>query len=64
LYGRRGVEEYWLLDPAARTVSVYRRAPDGLAFVALLDEAGTLTSPVLPGFAAAVARLFPARKQP
>jgi Uma2 family endonuclease len=63
LYGRRGVDEYWLLDPPTRTVSVYRRREEELALVGVLDEAATLTSPVLPGFAAPVERLFPARKQ-
>ncbi len=61
LYSRRGVDEYWLLDPAARTVSVYRRSQDALALVTVLGEAGTLTSTLLPGFAAPVARLFPTR---
>jgi Uma2 family endonuclease len=59
LYGRRGVDEYWLLDPPARTVAVYRRMNDALALVAELGAAGTLTSPLLPGFAAPVSRLFP-----
>jgi Uma2 family endonuclease len=60
LYGRRGVDEYWLLDPPARTVTVYRRTDGELALVAVLDTSATLTSPVLPGFAAPVSRLFPA----
>ena len=59
LYGRRGVDEYWLLDPPARTVTVYRRQNDALALVAMFDDTATLTSPLLPGFAAPVARLFP-----
>ena len=59
LYGRRGVDEYGLLDPPARTVTVYRRQNDALALVAMFDDTATLTSPLLPGFAAPVARLFP-----
>src|SRR5215213_7377526 len=59
LYARRGVEEYWILDPAARTVSVYRRVGEELAFVATLGAEAMLTAPVLPGFAVSVARLFP-----
>jgi Uma2 family endonuclease len=61
LYGRRGVDEYWLLDPTMRTVSVYRPGEGALALVVVLDELATLTSPVLPDFAAPVASLFPAR---
>ncbi len=53
-YLNAGVREYWVLDPDARTVQVDRppAAPDVLATD---DE---LTSPLLPGFAVAVARLF------
>jgi Uma2 family endonuclease len=61
LYSRRGVDEYWLLDPETRTVSVYRRQTGMLTLAVVLDEGATLTSPMLPGFAAPVARLFPAR---
>jgi len=61
LYSRRGVDEYWMLDPETRTVHVYRRAESVLILVAQHDAAAILTSPVLPGFAARVARLFPAQ---
>jgi Uma2 family endonuclease len=59
LYARRGVDEYWVLDPAARTVSVYRRMAGDLALVATLGADATLTSPLLPGFAVPVGRFFP-----
>jgi Uma2 family endonuclease len=59
LYAGRGVAEYWVLDPAARAVSVYRRMADELALVATLGVDGTLTSPLLPGFAVPVSRFFP-----
>ena len=41
-------------------MGVYRRANDAQTLGATLDVAATLTSAVLPGFAALVARLFPA----
>lgn len=58
LYSRHGVDEYWLLDPAALTVSVFRRAGNALALTAVPGQDDTLTSPVLPGFSVLVARLF------
>jgi Uma2 family endonuclease len=63
LYSERGVLEYWAADPRAATVQVYRPEPAGaLVLVETLGRGDTLTSPVLPGFTAAVARLFhPAR---
>ena len=62
LYSRRGVDEYWVLDPAARTVSIYRRGGTALDLIAILTDRDTLTSPLLPGFVAAVIDLFPARR--
>jgi Uma2 family endonuclease len=58
LYSRRAVEEYWIVDRAARTIEVYRRREGALALAATLTEADTLTSPLLPGFALPVARVF------
>ena len=59
LYARWRVDEYWILDPEQRAVSVDRHNGADLLLVATLGPADTLTSPVLPGFAVAVARLFP-----
>lgn len=58
LYDRRGVREYWIVDPAARAVEIYRRGQGALSLVAtaLSDEA--LLSPLLPGFRLPVADLF------
>jgi Uma2 family endonuclease len=59
LYSERGVPEYWAADPRTATVQVYRPGPAGaLVLAATLGREDTLTSPVLPGFAADVARLF------
>jgi Uma2 family endonuclease len=59
LYSDRGVVEYWAADPRLATVQVYRPGLDGaLGLVATLGRGETLTSPILPGFAAAVAELF------
>lgn len=61
LFDRGGVREYWLVDPKARAVTVYRRMPDnGLPKADHLGAAGdaTLTTPLLPGFALPLAKLF------
>lgn len=51
-----------MVDPKARNLMVYRRMPDGsFPKVAQLDADGEdvpLTSPVLPGFALSIAKLF------
>jgi len=58
LYGRYGVDEYWLLDWRARTVTIFRRSGAALGLVARLMSGDTLTTPLLPGFSLPVARLF------
>ncbi|MBC8076740.1 MAG: Uma2 family endonuclease [Chloroflexales bacterium] len=59
LYATRGVQEYWIADWRARRLEVYRRERATLRLVATLLAADELTSPLLPGFACPVARLFP-----
>jgi Uma2 family endonuclease len=61
LYSRYGVLEYWIVDPRLETVAVYRRHEAQLALVATLTHDDSITSPVLPGFSAAVASFFPPR---
>jgi Uma2 family endonuclease len=58
VYARFGVDEYWLVDPAAQTGAVYRRAGDDLQRVASLKATDPLTSPLLPGFSVSLARVF------
>jgi len=60
LYGRAGVAEYWVVDPVAETVKVYRRAGDDFARVELLSasDGDRLTSPLLPGLEIPLAVVF------
>jgi Uma2 family endonuclease len=61
LFDRAAVREYWLVDPELDLVKVFRRTSDG-AFprVAELtaEAADTLTTPLLPDFALALAVFF------
>lgn len=58
LYARIDVLEYWIVDPVATRVDVFRRRGDQLVLAASLGEGESLTSPLLPGFALPVAKLF------
>jgi Uma2 family endonuclease len=58
LYGRQGVDEYWIVDLLARTIAIYRLGTVGLDLAATLGLGDTLMSPLLPGFAAPLADLF------
>lgn len=61
LFDRGGVREYWVVDPRAQTLAVYRRTPDGrLSEVERLGAAAAavLVTPLLPGFTLEMAQLF------
>ena len=51
LYGRSGVQEYWIVDPEDRTVEVYVAGDRGLAHWATYGRREVLTSPLLAGLA-------------
>lgn len=50
LLARHGVREFWLVDPDAATIEVYRLAGDDFVLAARADAAGMIASPLLPGF--------------
>jgi Uma2 family endonuclease len=58
VYDRFGVGEYWVADPEARTLEIYRPAGGALALVATVSDDGEITSPLLPGFACKASRVF------
>ena len=60
LYERFGVEEYWVIDPDIETIAVYRRVGEGYRRVLELavERHEILTTPLLPGLQAPLARIF------
>ncbi len=58
LYAEHGVQEYWLADPEAMTITVLLLDEDGFAEVATYQKGQTLTSPTLPGFSVNLDELF------
>lgn len=66
LYEQFGVREFWAVHQSRPLVEVFRRQclagqtdpPSGFAPPDKLDAAGTLTTPLLPGFSLQVAELF------
>ena len=57
LYARFGVQEYWIVDPDARTVTVLALAGDNFEPVPR-GEGGAIASRVLPGFTLALNDVF------
>jgi len=58
VYSRRGVREYWLVDWEQKQVEIYRRQGTELQLAATLLGADSIESPMLPGFALQLRRLF------
>ena len=58
LFGKHGVQEYWIVDYKTRAVEVYALEQNVLQLVAKLSEQDTLTSSVRPGFTCSVAAIF------
>ena len=51
LYARHGVSDYWIVDTAARNVTVLLLREGGFGMAGMYGAGETLTSPALPGFA-------------
>jgi Uma2 family endonuclease len=57
LYGKFGVQEYWIIDPQGPAAEIFRRSAEGLDLVEKLTAADALTSPMLPGFSMPLSNL-------
>ena len=57
LYGRFGVQEYWIIGPQGPSADVYRHGPEGFSLAAQLAFSDALTSPLFPAFSLPLSRL-------
>jgi Uma2 family endonuclease len=58
LYAKFGVEEYWIVDSRMRAIEVYRREGKTLRLFTTFVGDENATTPLLPGFEAAVSSFF------
>ena len=59
IYAEHGVQEYWLVDPDTRTISVMALRGREFRGVGEYTAPNTLSSPTLPGLALDLASIFP-----
>lgn len=59
IYERDGVREYWLIDPRARSVTIFVARGDRFDLGTIYTETDSVTSFILPELRARVADLFP-----
>jgi Uma2 family endonuclease len=58
LYARHGVREYWIVDPADKSVEVMTLGEKGFDTVKLYKMGQTLSSPLLKGFSLLIKEIF------
>jgi Uma2 family endonuclease len=58
VYGKHGVNEYWIADPQKHTLEVYRLERHILKLVATLIDEDEITTPILPGFSCKANQIF------
>ncbi len=59
LYGRHGVREYWIADPASRALEVYTMGGEGLEHWRTFIAEMQFASPLFPGLILTVEKIFP-----
>ncbi len=58
MYARHGVQEYWMVDPDARTITVLLRGESRFGVNGIYGEGQILHSPTLAGFSVALEEVF------
>ncbi|MDQ3755410.1 MAG: Uma2 family endonuclease [Acidobacteriota bacterium] len=58
VYAKHGVKEYWIIDPEAETLEIYRAERHKLAHTVTLQDEDVIATPLLPGFTCAVSKIF------
>lgn len=58
VYGKYGIQEYWIADPEGRSLEIYRLENRIFKLVATVADEDEVSSPLLPGFQCIVHQIF------
>lgn len=58
VYGKHGVQEYWIVDPQKRCVEIYRLSENSLELFVRLSGVEEVTSSLFPGLVIPLVRIF------
>lgn len=58
LYGKYGVQEYWIVDAENKSVMIFHLTSSTLTQIRIAKNGDEITSPLLPGFTLKVSALF------
>ena len=58
LYAQHGVQEYWIVDPDAKTITVLLRGESPFEVSGIYGEGQSLRSPILAGFSVDLEAVF------
>jgi Uma2 family endonuclease len=58
LYGKYGVQEYWIVDGLFDTIEVYRLTAEGLDIIKRFEIHETIDTPLLPDFSLKLSDIF------
>jgi Uma2 family endonuclease len=61
MFQRYGVPEYWIVDPIAKTIEIYKLVESAYELVGAFSGSETMHSAVLPGLALEPSSVFPPR---
>ncbi len=58
LYARFGIPEFWIIDPDAETLTVYRLTAEGYQVIGTFQTEDSVVNPLFPDLPLSIAEIF------
>lgn len=59
IYARKGIGEYWIVDPKGKSVEIFENIDGHFTTYAMVEDSESITSRLVPAIEVALAELFP-----